>query len=119
MFYFCSNITSIDLNNFDTSDVTIMASMFYCCIHLTSLDVSNFNTNNVTSMNSMFDDCSSLTSLDLNHFDMSNVKMVSNMFRGCTNPNLVIYVADEATKTKIESSSGFPSTATVVIGKPN
>ena len=37
--------------------------------------------------------------------------------RGCTNPNLVIYVADEVTKTKIESSTNFPSTATVVIGQ--
>ena len=48
---------------------------------------------------------------------MTKVTNTSNMFSGCTNPNLVIYVADEATKTKIESSTNFPSTATVVIGQ--
>ena len=40
-----------------------MSYMFYYCSSLTSLDLSNFNTNNVTDMRSMFYNCSSLTSL--------------------------------------------------------
>ena len=69
MFYGCSNITEIDLSNFDTSKVTDMSSMFSCCSQLTSLDLSNFNTSNVYNMMSMFSLCSELSSLDLSNFD--------------------------------------------------
>ena len=46
MFYSCSNLTSLDVSNFDTSKVTDMGGMFYSCSNLTSLDVSNFDTSN-------------------------------------------------------------------------
>lgn len=118
-FYDMELANSFNLKNLNTSNVTAMPSMFRSCSSLTSLDLSNFDTGNVTNMNYMFEDCSSLTFLNISSFDMSNVTATAGMFSGCTNPNLVIYVKDEATKTKIESSSGFPSTATVVIGKPN
>lgn len=108
---------SFNLKNLNTSNVTAMSSMFRYCSSLTSLDLSNFDTSNVTNMNYMFEGCSSLTWLDLNSFNMANVTDTTGMFQNCTNPNLVIYVSDEITKTKIESSEGFPSTATVVIGQ--
>ena len=71
MFDFCSKLTSLDLSNFDTSNVTNMDSMFYYT-SLTSLNVSNFNTSNVTNMSWMFA-CTDLTSLDLSNFDTSKV----------------------------------------------
>ena len=37
-----------------------MRSMFYNCNSLTSLDLSNFNTQNVTDMSYMFSNCNSL-----------------------------------------------------------
>lgn len=46
--------------------------MFERCSSLTSLDVSNFNTSNVTAMSSMFYDCSSLTGLDVSNFSVVN-----------------------------------------------
>lgn len=82
-FYQCSNLTSIDLINVDTDNVTNMNSMFGLCYNLTSIDVSNFNTSNVTNMNSMFVFCESLTSLDVSNFDTSNVINMSNMFGNC------------------------------------
>jgi surface protein len=118
MFYKCSKLTSLDLSNFDTSNVTSMNWMFPSCKSLTSLDVSNFNTGNVTDMGSMFSGCSALTSLDLSSFDMTNVTSTNNMFNGCTSLQ-TIYVKDETAKTKIEASTNFPTTATVIIGKPN
>ena len=45
-----------------------MESMFNDCNSLTSLDLSNFNTQNVTNMKYMFYDCYLLTSLDLFNF---------------------------------------------------
>ena len=59
-----------------------MASMFSDTTNPTSLDLSNFDTSNVTSMSSMFPYAISLTSLDLSNFDTSNVISMSGMFLG-------------------------------------
>ena len=83
MFNQCTRLTSLDLSNFDTSNVTDMYCMFYNCIGLTSLDLSNFDTSHVTGMNSMFSSCSSLTSLDLSNFDTSSVNNMGSMFYYC------------------------------------
>ena len=84
-FYQCSNLTSIDLTNVNTSKVTDMTLIFYGCKRLTSLDVSNFDTSKVTSMDAMFNGCSNLTSLDVSNFDTSNVTLFERMFYGCNN----------------------------------
>ena len=83
-FFGCSNLTSLDVSNFDTSNVTNMNSMFNGCSNLTSLDLSNWDTSNVTTMESMFGNCTNLTSLDLSNFDTSNVTNMQSMFDGCT-----------------------------------
>ena len=83
MFYNCSSLTSLDLSNFNTSNVTNMSYMFSGCTSLTSLDLSNFNTSNVTNMSYMFDKCGELTTLDLSSFNTSNVSTMSNMFNQC------------------------------------
>ena len=84
MFLECSNITEIDLSNFNTSQVTNMNSMFFGCSSLTSLILSNFNTSQVTNMNSMFFRCSLLTSLNLSNFNTSQVINMDYMFYGCS-----------------------------------
>ena len=84
MFYFCSNITEIIFNNFDTSEVTLMNEMFSGCSKLISLDLSNFKTSKVTSMRNMFSRCSQISSLDLFNFDTSKVENMWEMFSGCS-----------------------------------
>ena len=84
MFRGCSNITEIDLSNFNTSKVKYMQSMFYNCSSLTSLDFSNFNTSQVEYMTYMFYNCSSLTSLDLSNFNTSKVSSMYGMFYNCS-----------------------------------
>ena len=79
MFYYCSDITEIDLSNFDTSNVTSMNGMFQGCSLLSSLNLSNFDTSNVTYMYSMFYGCSLLSSLNL-----SKVISMYSMFYGCS-----------------------------------
>jgi len=54
MFYYCTDIISLDLSNFDTLSVTNMKYMFGGCISLKSLTLSNFNTSSVTNMEYMF-----------------------------------------------------------------
>ena len=84
MFSGCSNITAIDLSNFDTSKVIDMNMMFYGCSSLSSLNLSNYDTSKVIDMNMMFSGCSSLSSLNLSNFNTSNVNDMNNMFSGCS-----------------------------------
>ena len=83
MFRNCSNLISLDLSGFDTSDVIAMDGMFDGCENLTTLDLSNFDTSNLDSMWSMFLNCENLTSLDLSSFDTSKVKNMFSMFENC------------------------------------
>ena len=83
MFSSCEALTSLDLKSFNTQNVTDMSGMFYDCKALTSLDLKNFDTQNVTKMNYMFSDCWALTSLDLKNFNTQNVTDMSWMFFDC------------------------------------
>ena len=72
MFNACSSLTTLDVSNFNTSNVTDMSSMFADCQSLTTLNLSNFNTSNVTDMQWMFFRCSNLT-LDCSHWNVDKV----------------------------------------------
>ena len=84
MFAYCSNLSSINLSSFNTANVTDMASMFLNCNSLSSLDLSNFNTTNVTDMSSLFYGCSSLSTLDLSNWNTANVQSMAYMFYDCS-----------------------------------
>ena len=46
MFRGCSSLKELNLNNFNTNNVTDMSYMFYGCSSLKELNLNNFNTNN-------------------------------------------------------------------------
>ena len=73
-----SKATTLDLSNFDTSNVTNMYGMFWNS-QATTLDVSNFDTSKVTNMGSMFRD-SQATNLDVSNFNTSKVIYMFYMF---------------------------------------
>ena len=58
MFSGCSSLKELNLNNFNTNNVTDMGAMFSGCSSLKELNPNNFNTNNVTDMGAMFYGCS-------------------------------------------------------------
>lgn len=76
-----TNITSLDLTSFNTSNVTNMERMFFCCGELKNVNLSSFNTHNVTNMSWMFDGCLSLENIDVSNFDTSNVEFFTSMFQ--------------------------------------
>ena len=84
MFRSCSDITEIDLSQFDSSEVMQMYNMFEHCTSLTSINLSNLDTRNVYDMQNMFEGCSSLTSLDLSSFQTSGTYGFYAMFANCT-----------------------------------
>ena len=85
MFDGCSSLKNLDLSSFNTSNVADMTNMFYNCSSLTNLNLSSFDTSSVTNMASMFGGCSSLKNLDLRSFNTSNVIYMNYMFNGCIN----------------------------------
>ena len=86
MFTNCYELESLDLSNFDTSNVTDMSFIFNGCFILKEIKgLKKFITNNVTNMSAMFKCCCKLKSLDLSNFDTSNVTDMSSMFFGCNN----------------------------------
>ena len=83
MFNNCTNLTNLNLSNFNTQNVTDMGCMFYECSSLTSLDLSSFNTQNVTDISYMFYGCRRLQSLDLSKFNTQKVNNMQAMFQAC------------------------------------
>ena len=81
MFKNCINLKNINFGNNRIDKVRNMDSMFFSCKSLTSLDLSKFDTNSVTTMENLFYECNRLTSLDLSNFKTLNVKNMGSMFR--------------------------------------
>ena len=89
MFSGCSNLESVYLSNFNTTQTEKMSYMFNGCLLLKSLDLSNFNIQNVIDMSFMFNKCKNLIYLNLSNFGTSKVNNMSNMFSGCTSLNFL------------------------------
>ena len=106
MFASCSSLTSLDVTKFNTVNVTNMSKMFYDCVALLSLDVTNFNTANVTNMSYMFFCCSELTSLYLTNFNTEKVTDMENMFFDCSSLT-TIYASSKFVTTQVSNSSGM------------
>ena len=106
MFSNLTTVTSIDLTNFNTINVTTMRDMFYNCAKLTSLDVSNFNTAKTTTMQDMFRSCKALTSLNVSNFNTANVANIEYMFRDCITLTTLTGI-DKFDMSKITSVSGL------------
>ena len=80
----CNNIISIDLSNFNSSNVTDMAFMFSECNKLKEIKgLNKFNTNKVNNMVAVFQECKELEYLDLSNFNTNNVTEMQYMFNKC------------------------------------
>jgi len=80
MFYNCSNITEIDLTEFDLTLITNMGNMFYNCYNLTKVFFGNYDTPNLNKTYGMFSGCYNLPSIDLSTINTSNVDNMKLMF---------------------------------------
>ena len=80
----CTNLYSIDLSNFDFSQIFNLAGLFNNCNKLKEIKgINKINTSNITNMRIMFQCCNELEYLDLSSFDTSNVNDMSWMFNEC------------------------------------
>ena len=53
MFSECSSLKELNINNFNTINVTYMRGMFFRCSSLKELNLNNFDTKNVNNMDKM------------------------------------------------------------------
>ena len=106
MFFYCPNLSSLDLTNFSTGNVTDMNAMFGDCQKLSSLDLTSFNTANVTNMYMMFISCQNLSSLDLTSFNTANVTEMNFMFQGCS-ALTTIYASEMFVTDQVEGYGMF------------
>lgn len=82
-----------------------MDAMFQRCTSLTSLDISNFNTSNIITMKGIFLDCTSLLSLDMSSFSADIIDAeISNSIFVHVPKELIIYVCNIDVQDKILNS---------------
>ena len=104
--YGCSGLTSLDVSNFNTANVTNMSGMFAGCSGLTSLDLSNFNTANVKYMSGMFFDCPSLTTIYCN--ESWSCEDSGYMFYNCTSlKGAIAYDSEKTDATYANPENGY------------
>ena len=115
MFDDCRYLTTLDVSNFDTKNVTNMGYMFAGCTSLTTLDVSNFDTKNVTNMNKMFYECNGLTTLDVSNFDTKNVTDMRWMF-SFNSALTTIYASDKFVTTACEEDENMFAECANLVG---
>ncbi len=81
MFFFNNDLTSIDVSDLKTDNVTDMNAMFSGCAKLSEIKgLNHFNTGKVTDMNQLFYGDSALTSVDLSGWDTFKVQDTAFMF---------------------------------------
>lgn len=105
-------------NNFDTSKVTNMNAMFAMNESLNTLDLSNFNTSEVESMGIMFMD-TGFETLDISNFDTSKVTNMWQMFSFSRNLKTII-IGDGFTTSNViigeDTSVGLFEDCTNLVG---
>ena len=140
MFNDCKKLTTVDLSEFNTTNVIDMKRMFAGCEAMTSIDVSNFDTHNVKTFYWMFRKMLKIQELDLSNFDTSsgismagmftantlktltlwenwdtsNVEIMSNMFYNCTNLETIYADIDFDTTSVTNSNNMFKSCTKLV-----
>jgi len=84
-FYGCSNLTELNVSNWDTSNIGPANFFANGCSSLTSLDVSGWDTSNFTSLGGFIQGCTNLQNLDVSNWDTSNVTSFAAFAQSCTN----------------------------------
>ena len=89
MFY-DSNFESIDMSEWDTSNVISVSGMFYSCKKLKSIDISKLKFGKLKQINGMFYYCNSLTGdLILPEMDISKCTSLREMFYMCSASDII------------------------------
>ena len=112
MFAYDDNLNTLDLSNFDTSNVTTFEEMFTSDIGLKSLNVSNFKTDKVENFSNMFSGCSVLTSIKGLDTWKANKDAATNANATASAENMSSMFAYDRALTELDLSSFDTSNVT-------
>lgn len=82
LFYYCK-LESLDLSNWDVSNVTDITYMCYGS-DLITLNMANWNLNSLTKIYNPFYSCKKLKTLNVTGWNISNVTEICNLLTNCT-----------------------------------
>ena len=85
LFRGCTNLQTMDMSGIDMTSMNMVNTWFYGCSSLTDVNMKGLDISKVTNLGSLFTNCSSLESIDLSGWDTSNVTVMGVIFGGCTN----------------------------------
>ena len=105
----CSALFSLDVSQWDISNVTDLSHMFRSCINLQSITgLNQWNTKNVSNMSDLFFECSNLKEMpDISNWKTSKVTNMCNMFKGCKNLKCLPDISNWDTKQVTNMSNIF------------
>ena len=78
-----SSLIDVDLSRWHTPKLIYIVDLFADCVNLTSINISNFDTSNVISMAYAFNSVK-VVELDISNFDTRKVKSFKRMFNNST-----------------------------------
>ena len=86
MFFCCSSLVKASFNGFDKPYLTNIKAMVCGCSNLESLDLHSFNTSNVEDMSLIFSGCKKLKEIKgISQFNTEKVTNMNHMFSYCYN----------------------------------
>ena len=111
MFKNCSKLTKIlGIEKFNVKNSNTLTEMFYNCSELTSLDLSQWDLNNIESINGAFYGCKKLTDLKLPINLKDYINYSTSIFQGLSENGTITYnKAYDYSKLLDKSLTSFPS----------
>lgn len=110
LFYFGENWPYFNGFDFTTGDLENCEKMFHQCFiigsSVTSLDLSDWDVSNVVRFNEMFSECHTLETIDLSNWDTSTAWTMEEMFSGCFNLRTIIGIEDFDFSSFVAGSNG-------------
>jgi len=70
----CSSLTTLDVSNWDVSNIVSFQNFVLGCTNLTELDVSNWNTSNVLNFAQFISNCDALSTIDVSNWNTAKVQ---------------------------------------------
>lgn len=106
MFEFC-NFTTIDISNWDMSNISNLAGLFATCKNLKEMDFSIFTFPDIVNSYAIFRDCVGLEKVNLIGTPLNNnTGKNSQMFEGNTYPKLYTLVGDKTIDEVVSNNLG-------------
>ena len=112
----CYSLTSVNLNNFETSQVYIFDYMFLNCYNLKSIDISGFSFKSSSTTNYMFSGCFSITSMDFSNFTKTRFTY-AGMFYNCPNLKYLDFTNYNYSSSLLIFNSNISASGTLILDR--